>query len=79
MQCIDTIQRDGAKDMAEGHEVALLVNNLGSTPAMEMYIMARAALKHAQDKHRVHFSVVLHVHLVALLQGLSINKATHGD
>ena len=79
MQCIDTIQRDGAKDMAEGHEVALLVNNLGSTPAMEMYIMARAALKYAQDKHRVHFSVVLHVHLVALLQGLSMNKATHGD
>lgn len=52
-QCIDTIQRDAAKDMAEGRQVALLVNNLGSTPAMEMYIMARAALRYAQDKHRL--------------------------
>ncbi len=60
-QCIDTIQRDGAKDLPEGREVALLVNNLGSTPAMEMYIMARAALKFAQDKHRVQYAVVLHV------------------
>ena len=76
-QCIDTIQRDGAKDMADGRQVALLVNNLGSTPAMEMYIMARAALRYAQDKHKVHYSVVLHVHLVALLQGLTINKAAH--
>ena len=76
-QCIDTIQRDAAKDMAEGREVALLVNNLGSTPAMEMYIMAWAALKYAQDKHKVQKSVWLHVGFVALLQGLTIHKATH--
>jgi hypothetical protein len=75
MQCVDTIQQDGAKDMAEGREVALLVNNLGSTPAMEMYIMARAALKYAQDKHRVQHWAVLHVHLVALFQGLNTNKS----
>ena len=33
----------------------MLVNNLGSTPIMEMYITARAALKYAQDKCQVQY------------------------
>ena len=53
LQCIDCIQQDGAADLPAGYEVAMVVNNLGSTPVMEMYIAARAALKYAQDKHKV--------------------------
>lgn len=30
-----------------------MVNNLGSTPTLEIYIMARAALKYATQKHKV--------------------------
>ena len=30
-----------------------MVNTLGSTPHLEMYIMARAALKYATHKHKV--------------------------
>lgn len=52
-QCIDIIQQDGANDLLEGCQVAMLVNNLGSTPQMELYIMARAALMYAQEKHKM--------------------------
>ena len=53
LQCVDCIQQDGAKDLPAGCEVAMLVNNLGATPIMEMYITAHAALKYAQEKHKV--------------------------
>lgn len=53
LQCLDCIQQDGAADLPAGCQVAMVVNNLGSTPVMEMYIAARAALKYAQDKHKV--------------------------
>ena len=39
--------------LSEGREVAMLVNGLGSTPLMELYVVADAALKHAQDKLKV--------------------------
>ncbi|KAL3151120.1 hypothetical protein ABBQ38_012986 [Trebouxia sp. C0009 RCD-2024] len=51
--CIDCIQQDGAEDLPAGCQVAMVVNNLGSTPVMEMYIAARAALRYAQEKHKV--------------------------
>ena len=51
MQILDKIHEGAAS--GEGGEVAMLVNNLGSTPLMETYIMANAALKYAQDKLKV--------------------------
>ncbi|CAH1650306.1 MULTISPECIES: dihydroxyacetone kinase subunit DhaL [unclassified Chelatococcus] len=43
---LDTIIKDRA--IATGDEVALLVNNLGGTPTMEMNIVAKNALDHLQ-------------------------------
>ena len=53
LQILDIIHKDAADILSEGTEMAMLVNNLGSTPLMETYIMADAALKHAQDKLKV--------------------------
>lgn len=50
---LDIIHKDAADSFHEGSEVAMLVNNLGSTTVMEVYIMANAALAHAQDKLKV--------------------------
>lgn len=55
MQMLDKIRADGGDSFSEGAQVAMLVNNLGSTPLMETYIMAQAALKHAQDNLKVCF------------------------
>lgn len=59
VQCIDCIQQDGAKDLPAGAQVVILVNNLGATPIMEMYITARAALNYAQEKYKVSLSCCL--------------------
>ena len=50
---LDIIHKDAADSFQEGSEVAMLVNNLGSTTVMEVYIMANAALAHAQGKLKV--------------------------
>lgn len=76
LQCIDCIQQDGAADLPAGCQAAMVVNNLGSTPVMEMYIAARAALRYAQDKHKVQTS---HQHHVLQLSGCRVNHAHFGD
>ena len=53
LQMLDIIHKDAPDSFQEGSEVAMLVNNLGSTTLMELYIMANAALAHAQDKLKV--------------------------
>ena len=50
---LDIIHKDAADVLSGGSEVAMLVNGLGSTPLMELYVVADAALKHAQDKLKV--------------------------
>ena len=66
LQCIDCIQQDGATDLPPGCEAVVLVNNLGSTPVMEMYIAARAALRYVQDKYKVS-----HCHCCVLRRGMT--------
>ena len=61
LQCIDCIQKDAKEHLQAGSEVALLLNNLGSTPQIEMYIMAHTALKYAQDKYKVVDLACFHV------------------
>ena len=53
LQILDIIHKDAADVLSEGSEVAMLVNGLGSTPLMELYVVAHAALTHAQDKLKV--------------------------
>lgn len=53
------IQQAGPDSFCEGAEVAMLVNNLGSTPVMEVYIMVNAALAYAQDKLKVSLALYL--------------------
>ena len=40
-------------DLRPGHPVALLVNGLGATTAMELHVAARAALAHARESLEV--------------------------
>ena len=60
------IQKDGAEDLPAESEVVMLVNNLGSTPVMEMYIAAPAALRYVQDKYKVS-----HGHCCMLIRGMT--------
>lgn len=45
--------RGGALGVKEGSRVALMVNNLGATPPMELYVAARAALAALEGKYQV--------------------------
>ena len=44
---------EGHAEQKKGQEVVLLINNMGSTPPMELYVVAQAAQKHAEETLKV--------------------------
>ena len=44
---------EGRSEQKRGQEVVLLINNMGSTPPMELYIVAQAAQKYAEEALKV--------------------------
>ncbi len=51
---IDKIVRfEGRAELSNGQEVVLLINNMGSTPPMELYVVAQAAQEYAEETLKV--------------------------
>ena len=54
LQMMDKIVSfEGRSEQKRGQEVVLLINNMGSTPPMELYIVAQAAQKYAEEALKV--------------------------
>lgn len=54
LQMMDKIVRfEGRAELSNGQEVVLLINNMGSTPPLELYVVAQAAQKYAEETLKV--------------------------
>ena len=54
LQMMDKIVNfEGRSEQKRGQELVLLINNMGSTPPMELYVVAQAAQKYAEEALKV--------------------------